>query len=123
MARYSLNPDGSLTIEDDNTNGFVSFGKTIKKITKVIYLLVVLSSIVAYGVLYYNNDPNEVIHTLLTDSSDLSSCYNIEVTQKAIDSEMNHSDWLRKNIGGRIEYGVEWITERISEIRKDVYEQ
>ena len=121
MARYSLNPDGSLTIEDDNTNRFVSVGKTIKKITKVISILVILSSIAAYVVLYYNNDPNEVIHTFLTDSSDLSLCYNFEVTQKAIDSEVNHMDWLRKNVGGRIEYGLEWITEQISEIRKDVY--
>lgn len=58
MARYSLNPDGSLMIEDDNTNGFVSFGKIIKKITKVISILIVLSSVLAYGVLYYDNDTN-----------------------------------------------------------------
>lgn len=121
MARYSLNPDGSLMIEDDNTNGFVSFGKIIKKITKVISILIVLSSVVAYGVLYYDNDTNEMIHTFLTDSSDLSSCYNVKVTKKAIDSEVDHMEWLRKDVGRRIEYGMKWITEQISEIRKDVF--
>lgn len=121
MARYSLNPDGSLMIEDDNTNNFVSFGKIIKKITKAISILVVLSSVVAYGVLYYNNTSNEMIHTFLTDSSDLSSCYNVKVTKKAIDSEVDHMEWLRKDLDRRIENGMEWITEQISEIRKDVY--
>lgn len=120
MARYSLNPDGSLTIEDDNTNGFVSFGKIIRKITKVISILVVLFSIVAYKVLYYNKDPNEMIHAFLTNDSELSSCYNVKVTGKVIDSEANHMEWLRKDVGERIEYGMEWITEQISEIRKDV---
>lgn len=121
MARYSLNADGSLMIEDDNTNSFVSFGKIIKKITKAISILVVLSSVVAYGVLYYNNTSNEMIHTFLTDSSDLSSCYNVKVTKKAIDSEVDHMEWLRKDLDRRIENGMEWITEQISEIRKDVY--
>lgn len=121
MTKYSLNPDGSLIIEDDNNSGFVSFGKIIKKITKVISILVVLSSVVTYGVLYYNNDPNEMIHTILTDSNDLSSCYNVKVTKKVIDSEVNHMEWLREDIGRRIEYGMEWITEQISEIRKDVF--
>ena len=62
-----------------------------------------------------------MFHTFLTDSSDLSSCYNVKVTKKAIDNEVNHMKWLRNDVGGRIEYGMEWIKEQISEIRKNVY--
>lgn len=119
MARYSLNPDGSLVIEDDTNNGFVTFGKIIKKITKVIAIIIILSSVIVYGIFYYNNAPNEMIYSILTGDNNFSSCFNLNTTKAVLDGEASRLEWSQKDISKRIEYGVEWVTEQISDIRRD----
>lgn len=121
MPRYSLNPDGSLKIEDDSINGFVVFGKTVKTITKILSVLIVLSSLAFYGLVYYNNDPNEIIHAFITGNGEnVVSCYNVKTAKSAITIELNHIARSSEDIAFRIESGAEWIAEHISEFRKDV---
>lgn len=121
MPRYSLNPDGSLKVEDDSTNGFAVFGKAVKTITKILSVLIVLSSLAFYGLVYYNNDPNEIINAFITgNGGNVVSCYNVKTAKSAITIEVNHIARSGEDIAFRIESGAEWIAERISEFRKDV---
>lgn len=121
MAKYSLNPDGTLKIVDDSSYGFVTFCKRIKRVFEFLSVIMVISSLIIYAVGYYNNDENEAIHSFFSGSDEgFIYCYNIDVTEKAINIEKHYIEELGDDLYLRIKIGTEWLIGRLSDFRKAV---